>query len=338
MIRRARQLSGRGVMGINCRNGDYIERYNPRRLFPLVDDKVRTKQLAMAAGIAVPELYATIETQHQIRKLQQVGSQYSDFVIKPAQGSGGDGILVISGRSGKNYRRHNGLLITPGEIGHYLSNILSGQYSLGGHPDIAMIEYRVTNDVIFDDVSYQGIPDIRIIVFQGYPVMAMIRLPTRQSQGKANLHQGAIGVGLDLGNGRTVGGVFGNSIIDVHPDTGHPIRGLQIPGWPQLLELAARCYELSGLGYLGVDIVLDKNHGPLILELNARPGLNIQIANGDGLRHRLRALERHLDDTLGDASGQAQPVTERVELCQRLFATSAAKETVSAPMARAASA
>ena len=291
MLQRIRGLRETGVMGINCRNGDFIERYNPRKLFPLVDDKVRTKQLAMAAGIAVPELYATIETPHDIRNVEQISEQHGDFVIKPAQGSGGDGILVVTGRSGNNFRRHNGLLITPGEVKHYLSNILSGQYSLGGHPDVAMVEYRVENDPVFDEIAYQGIPDIRIIVFRGYPVMSMIRLPTRQSQGKANLHQGAIGVGIDMGSGRTLGGVYGNGIIDAHPDTGMSIRNLQIPEWNRLLMLAARCYELSGLGYLGVDIVLDRKHGPLILELNARPGLNIQIANGTGLRHRLRAIE-----------------------------------------------
>ncbi|MBT8144482.1 MAG: alpha-L-glutamate ligase-like protein [Gammaproteobacteria bacterium] len=314
MLSKIRSLQQVGVIGINCRNGDFIERYNPRRLFPLVDDKVRTKQLAMAAGIAVPELYDTIETPHDIRKVEQLRDRYTDFVIKPAQGSGGDGILVVTGHSGKNFRRHNGLLVTPEEVSHYLSNILSGQYSLGGHPDKAMVEYRVVNDPIFDDVAYQGIPDIRIIVFQGYPVMAMIRLPTRQSQGKANLHQGAIGVGIDLGSGRTLGGVHGNSVIANHPDTGSSIRDLEIPEWNRLLTLAARCFELSGLGYLGVDIVLDRNQGPLILELNARPGLNIQIANGTGLRHRLRAVEE---------CDSADDVTRRVAFSRRRFAVQA---------------
>ncbi len=312
MLERVWQLQAKGVMGINCRNGNYIVKYNQRRFFPLVDDKVRTKTLAMEAGIAVPPLYATIETQHDIRKMGEIVREHPDFVIKPAQGSGGDGIIVITGRSGGNYRRHNGLLVSPGEIAHYLSNILSGQYSLGGHPDIAMIEYRVANDPVFDPVAYQGIPDIRIIVFRGYPVMAMIRLPTRQSQGKANLHQGALGVGIDMGSGQTIGGVHGNGIVDTHPDTGTAIRGLVIPQWAALLELASRCYELSGLGYLGVDIVLDRDKGPLILELNARPGLNIQIANGIGLRHRLMAVEVMGDDI--------PPVPERVEFARRRFA------------------
>lgn len=311
MIGRITSMHRSGIMGINCRNGDYIEQYNPRKFFPLVDDKVRTKKLAIAAGIAVPALYGTIETQHNIRNMREIFKQSDDFVIKPAQGSGGDGIVVITGRSGDRFRRHNGLLMTETEMGHHISNVLSGQYSLGGHADVAMVEYRVQIDPLFDDVAYQGIPDIRIIVFQGYPTMAMIRLPTRQSQGKANLHQGAIGVGIDMNNGHTIGGVHGNGIIDLHPDTGVSIRGLQIPKWEYLLGLAARCYELSGLGYLGVDIVLDRQHGPLILELNARPGLNIQIANGSGLCNRLNAVK-----ALGK---QVPPADQRVAFARESF-------------------
>ena len=59
------------------------------------------------------------------------------------------------------------------------------------------------------------------------------------------------------------------------------------------MNLAARSYELTGLGYQGVDLVLDKDKGPLILELNARPGLNIQIANRAGLLTRLQLVEQH---------------------------------------------
>src|SRR3546814_11158834 len=99
--------------------------------------------------------------------------------------------------------------------------------------------------------------------------MAMIRLQTRLCDGKANLHQGAIGVGIDLPSGLTRRGVWGTELIREHPDTEHSIVGLQIPQWEHLLRMAASCYELSGLGYVGVDFVLDRTCGPLILELNS---------------------------------------------------------------------
>ena len=211
-------------------------------------------------------------------------------MLKPAHGSGGNGILVIAGRRGERYRKASGELSSARSSTTTLSNVLSGLYSLGGHRDRVMVEYRVRVDPLFEQITYKGVPDMRTIVFRGYPVMAMARLPTRASDGKANLHQGAVGVGIDLATGKTLGGVLGNEPIGEHPDTDHPLTGIEIPGWQELLELAARCYDITGLGYLGVDVVLDREHGPMILELNARPGLNIQIANRQGLRGRLERV------------------------------------------------
>jgi alpha-L-glutamate ligase-like protein len=296
-----KQLKKAGILGMNRRNADYIALYNPRHKYPLVDDKLSTKSLAQTANIAVPELYHVVEMEHQIAHLEQVLSQHQDFVVKPAHGSGGEGIVVVSGRRGNRYQKVNGVMMYQDELNHHVSNILSGMYSLGGQADQAIIEYRVEFDPLFEAVSYQGVPDIRVIVFLGYPVMAMVRLPTRASQGKANLHQGAVGAGIDLKTGKTLRGVLHNQIIEQHPDTGNPIEDLQIPGWRGLLEISASCYELTGLGYLGVDLVLDKSKGPLMLELNARPGLSIQIANHAGLLPRLQFVEQHRDNALTPA-------------------------------------
>ncbi len=293
MLHIIRELKRRGILAINKRNGDYTLKHNPRRLYPLVDDKLRTKQLALENGISVPELYGVIEVEAQVRQLPEILANRADFVIKPAHGSGGEGILVIASRSNGKFRKPDGTIISSDELHHHIFNTVSGLYSLGGQPDKAIIEYRVRFDPVFESISYLGVPDIRIIVFLGVPVMSMVRLPTRMSDGKANLHQGAIGAGIDMATGATISAVVGNDITTEHPDTGKSVVGVSIPGWDHLLELATRCYEMTGLGYQGVDIVLDKDKGPLILELNARPGLNIQIANKAGLLTRLDLVERH---------------------------------------------
>jgi alpha-L-glutamate ligase-like protein len=291
MLSLYKRLQQRGILSINRRNSDYVLRYNPRKLYPLVDNKLKTKQLALSHGIAVPALYGVIETERQIKQLDHILQPYTDFVIKPAHGAGGDGILVITNRVFGKYRQINGKLLTPHDMAYHLSCLLSGAYSLGGHADSAMIEHRVVVDPVFAEVSHEGVPDIRVITLLGYPAIAMVRLPTRLSGGKANLHQGAIGAGIDLATGLTAGGVFHNETIDYHPDTLNPTLNIQVPYWSKILEIAASCYELTGLGYLGVDIVLDKQHGPLMLELNARPGLNIQIANRMGVLDRYRRIE-----------------------------------------------
>ncbi|MGH8168201.1 MAG: alpha-L-glutamate ligase-like protein [Woeseiaceae bacterium] len=287
-----------GVLGLNERNADFIMRLNPRRLYPRVDDKELTKKLAIEAGMPVPELYGVIGNQAEVRRFSDIVADRDSFVVKPARGSGGDGIIVIVGRSTRkrdSYRQASGLLVSGAEIEHHISNIVGGQYSLAGNPDTALIEYCVHFDPLFADVSYQGVPDIRVIVYRGYPVMSMVRLPTRTSDGKANLHQGAVGAGIDLSTGRTLRGVLGNDVVDEHPDTGALISGLYIPKWDYILQSSARSSEVTGLGYVGVDMVIDKDLGPLILEMNARPGLNIQIANGCGLAHRVRRIDEIFD-------------------------------------------
>jgi alpha-L-glutamate ligase-like protein len=308
----AARLRANGVVGINERNAEYTLPYNPRDRYPLVDDKVLTKELALRAGVAVPELYGVIEIQRQVRGLPELLMRYRDFVVKPARGSQGDGIIVVTGRTRSLYRSADGSLFDEEEMSFHVSNIISGIYSLGGQTDKALIEYRVNFDPVFEAITYRGVPDVRIIVFLGVPVMAMVRLPTRLSGGKANLHQGAIGTGVDMATGTTLTAVWKTAVVSEHPDTGNPVSGVRIPGWDSLLELGARSYELTGLGYQGIDIVLDRDRGPMILELNARPGLAIQIANRAGLEPRLQAVLRDRAERL--------PIAERVAFAKEHFA------------------
>jgi alpha-L-glutamate ligase-like protein len=312
--RRWRALNEAGVLGINRRNADFIMQLNPRQNFPVVDNKVLTKELAAQHGVPVPELYGIISTPHEIRHLPSMIAGRREFVLKPAQGSQGDGILVIKDCRKERYRTAGGRLLDWGDIEHHLTNALSGQFSLGGLPDVVMVEYCVRFDPVFDEISFQGVPDLRVIVYRGYPAMCMVRLPTRQSEGKANLHQGAVGAGVDVATGLTRSAVgVGNVLVEEHPDTGALIAGRTIPHWKQTLAMAARCYELTGLGYLGADIVLDADRGPLLLELNARPGLNVQIANQDGLRRRLRAIDAHAVES----RNAEERVALAVELAER---------------------
>ncbi len=247
----------KGILGMNCRNVAYIGRYNPRERYPLVDDKLLTKLVVRKAGVTAPELLLVIRLQHEIEHIEQILAKFTQFVIKPARGSGGKGILVIVGHDGDNLVKSSGSQLSVADVKRHLSNIISGLYSLGGRTDVAFVEALVTTDATFEDISYEGVPDIRLIVFKGYPVMGMLRLATKESDGKANLHQGAVGVGIDIASGRSIAAVQFNRPIDCHPDTGHSLSGIEVPHWRQLLSLAARCYEVTRLGYLGADMVLD---------------------------------------------------------------------------------
>lgn len=292
MFASIKKLREKGIIGMNYRNIELIGRHNSRSKYPLVDNKLKTKKIAEEAGIAVTELYAKIEWQSELNHLHDILAPYESFVIKPVHGSGGKGIVVITHREGDLFIKANGDSMSLNQVDDHISNILSGLYSLGGRYDVAIIEKLVHFDPIFENYSYEGVPDIRIIVYQGYPIMAMMRCPTHASNGKANLHQGAVGVGIDIATGRAINAVMHGHPIEIHPDTKHNFTDLVIPRWEEILTIAAKCYDITGLGYLGTDIVFDKNVGPLLLELNARPGLAIQIANNKGERHRTKLIDK----------------------------------------------
>jgi alpha-L-glutamate ligase-like protein len=295
------RLRAAGILGMNARNGNYILPCNPRKLYPLVDDKLLTKELAQRAGLSVPELYASFRFSGEIRRAREVLDKYQNFVVKPANGSRGNGIVVVKGRVGDNLRLASHRVMSWDDLKFHMQNALSGIYSLGGQEDSVIVEYCVEFDPVFQSITFLGVPDIRLIAYKGVPVMAMLRLPTSESEGKANLHQGAIGAGIDLASGRTLTAVWRNSVVTQHPDTLANVSGVAIPNFDRMLEIAAGCNAMTGLGYVGVDLVLDRDKGPLMLELNARPGLNIQIANRTGLAARLEVVDRAGIDKLETA-------------------------------------
>jgi alpha-L-glutamate ligase-like protein len=310
-------------MGMNQRNHSYIGRYNDRSKYPLVDDKLKTKIIAEKAGATTPALIGVIRSQVEVKTIHEMVKDWPGFVIKPAQGSGGKGILVVTEHKDGVYTKPSGSTINKEDVERHISNALAGLFSLGGKNDVAVVENLIKFDDCFEGFSYEGVPDVRIIVFQGYPVMAMMRLSTSASDGKANLHQGAVGVGIDIATGKAVRAVQFDQPVTHHPDTGKELATLAVPHWERLLTLASSAYEMTGLGYMGTDMVLDREEGPMVLELNARPGLAIQIANGCGILPRLQHIE-----SLGEPNPFTYPSPEeRVAYAAKMFGHVNGEET-----------
>lgn len=299
LFERYRKLKENGVLGINARNYNYILPQNDRKYFPLVDNKLETKTIALKNGINTTKVIGTINFGYEVKNLLNIVKGYKEFVIKPAQGSGGKGIIVIKSFNSEEFTTASGSVLTLKEINEHCFNILNGLYSLGGKNDFILIEEMIQFTDIFKNYSYHGVPDARIIVYKGMPVLAMMRLSTSISNGKANLHQGAIGVGIDLKNGKALHAVMKDKPIKIHPDTKADLSKLVIPNWDEHLKIAYKSCDITHLNYVGVDIVLDRFRGALLLELNARPGLAIQIANRIGLKHRLEMVDKYAKSIAG---------------------------------------
>ena len=285
------ELSESGILGINHRNLSFIQESNPRGLYPRVDNKTITKNICHASGIPVPETFGVIRRYGDVRRLAKVIGDRSEFVIKPASGAAGRGIIVVGRRKGNDYETPSGRVITTGDLQYHLSTILSGLYSLGGQVDSAIVEQRIIMHPTMERIAVGGTPDVRVILYRNVPVMAMVRLPTIQSEGRANLHQGAAAAAVHLVTGRTFGGVCNNRMITRHPDTGELIGGLEIPGWREVLASSMKLADALEMGYIGVDFVVDAKIGPVVLEANARPGLAIQVAHRIGLLPRLKLID-----------------------------------------------
>lgn len=291
------------ILGLNRRNQEYVRPLNSPSSKRIADNKILTKKVLAKEGINTPEVYKLIRTKKQLPFLD-FESLPNSFVIKPNQGTGGNGIVVLYGKKkGQTaWIRPNGEIMTAKDITMHIENILEGRYSMGSRKDIAIIEERVKTDPFLKQYSYKGVPDIRIIGYNQVPIMAMMRLPTKKSNGTANLHSGAICTGIDISSGITTYSMHMqdkslmsdsyemiDSTIDLKENK--KLGGIQIPYWEEILQIAVKCQRASKLGYIGVDIALDAEKGPVVFELNARPGLGIQVANQAGLRWRLEKVK-----------------------------------------------
>ncbi len=279
------------ILGLNSRTQLFAYKYNTKRAKKTADSKIQTTRLLKKSEVAHPKIYK------KFREPQDVFDFNWDklpdrFALKPSRGMGGEGIIVVK----KHLKDGTWLTIqkervTVDDLRLHVLDILEGAFSMGNAPDVAFAQEYVGRAKAFRRWAYRGTPDIRIIVFNKVPVMAMLRLPTKESGGRANLHQGAIGVGVDIATGITTKAIWHGEQIIFKPGTERKLRGVKIPGWTSILETAVEAQIASGLGYAGIDIVVHPEKGPMVLEINAQPGLQIQLANMSGLKKRLERVE-----------------------------------------------
>ncbi len=283
------------ILGINERNFEYVKKYNSQDAQEIADDKLLTKQVLEAADVPVTTTLKVIKSHKQLRNFDFTTLPRS-FVVKPVSGVEGGGIEIIFNRDKYgNYVCSGGKKISEDTLRTHISYILEGRFSHSYSPDIALIEERVQPHKKFRPYIYKGTPDIRVLVFRGVPTMAMIRWPTKESEGKANLSKGAVGSGIDLATGVTTHSMQEDArgrihIVEYVNNSHVRYSGFRIPYWEKILVNAIKAARASGLGFVAVDFLIDRKNGPLIVELNARPGLRIQITNQDGLRWRLEQL------------------------------------------------
>ena len=269
---------------MNERNINLIYPHNLRSNYRYADDKYLAKSIMHKHGIACPKTYAVVDQIGQIDSVWQATKEWQELVIKPAKGAGGKGIMILRQEKGAWFQ--GGMPVSPEKVFTHLANVIFGIYSFGDS-DKALVEECIHPHPFFHRLYPKGVPDIRIILLKSIPVLAMLRMPTDKSKGKANLHQGGLGIGIDLDSGRLKEAYNGRVHIGYHPDSHSQIIGQIIPFWKELLALSIETSKCFPLEFMGVDLVIDKVKGPMVMEVNVRPGLGIQLANKQGLKQAI---------------------------------------------------
>lgn len=278
---------GRQILGMNSRNLEFIAPHNRSIGKRIADNKLLAKRALEENGIPTPQTYHVVTSARDMRSLHPDEFPKS-FVLKPNRGFGGSGILVAYTRRENGAWLDNDLReIFWKDIQTHVQDILDGRFGAVDIPDIAFFEERLSAERVFKPFAYRGVPDIRVIVYNRVPIMAMLRLPTHESHGRANLHLGGIGVGIDISSGVTTYAIQRGSVL---AGAGSFFSNITIPAWSEILALAVRASIATKLGFAGVDVVSSKRRGPVVLEVNARPGLSIQLANLEGLKGRLMRI------------------------------------------------
>jgi alpha-L-glutamate ligase-like protein len=288
------------ILGMNARNILFISRYNKGKGKMIANHKLLTKSRLQKAKLSIPRLYKVFRKKEEIDKFDFIKKLPESFVIKPDNSLGGEGILVIRERGvyAGDWITTTGEKKNVGDFKLQIRDILDGRFSMKNKPDIAFVEERIRVHPAFKKVSWKGTPDIGVLVFNKIPVMAYLRLPTKESGGRANMFQGAIACGIDIATGITTNAIKWTKPVKFFPGTRRKLTGIKIPEWDKVMKLAIECQEaIPRLGFMRADIVLQpsiKNPGKTfskVLELNAQPGLKIQLANKAGLRKRLERVE-----------------------------------------------
>jgi alpha-L-glutamate ligase-like protein len=297
----------RAILGMNARNQLYTS-LNSSQAIKYGTSKYDTKLLLQSQNIATAKLHAILSNQEEVNHFDWQALK-EQFVIKPSNGNAGKGILILRNQlSPQKWADSVGHTVTQDDILLHCRDILAGEYSTYGANPRIIVEERVPIHGVFYKYTRVGTPDIRIIIFNHVPLMGMLRLPTDESGGRANLHQGAIGAGIDMFSGVTTHAIEGDGHpVSVYPGTKKKLNGIKIPSWNQLLITAVQAADAAGLVFCGVDLFAHEQKGPLVVELNANPGLSIQLANRAGLRRRLERVEdlRVLNAEHGAKIGQS---------------------------------
>jgi hypothetical protein len=314
------------ILGMNKRNNTYITEFNPKKGIRLANNKIQTKKFLTQRGIPVPQTIAHIKTRQERLYFDFSKITHTTFVIKPNKWSKGSGIFIIKEmRLRKDYQptqqvqetgektfwdRFNifnqnfdavydswyeffvgSTWISEQNLKEKCLWIFDGSYSSNNKSDTILLEDRLLPGIGFTEFCEYGLADMRVIIFNLVPMIAMLRMPTKESWGKANLAQGGIWLGLDIITWK-INSLYRKwkSYTSEFPPEWQHFKGKTIPYRKEIIQYSANAQYFVNIGYLGMDWVITQKW-PKLLEINARSWLEIQNITGKPLLSIMQKIE-----------------------------------------------
>jgi hypothetical protein len=218
----------------------------------------------------------------------------ADLFVKPLVGKGGRGGQRWDYCGSDEYRSSQGLVLRRRELfARWLNKSVRKPL---------LVQPRILNHIALRSLNNGALSTIRLLTCLDEDdrpelIGAIMRMAIGKNVVVDNAHAGGIAAAVNLETG-TLGPAsdLGMSArlgwLNEHPTTHARIEGVTLPCWPSVRKLVARAHStIPGAVVLGWDVAITPD-GPLLIEANGGPGLEImQRANRQGFsRGRLGEL------------------------------------------------
>lgn len=234
------------------KNNAFIKRYNDPKYMPEIEDKLK---FAKNFGEFMHRDWLDMGTADRAA-LSEFTAKHPVFMAKPTGGMCGKGIEKINAAEFE------------GDLYEHLK-------SMGP----LILEECVVQHKALMELHPCSVNTCRVITFTHGGSTKVVAAYLRIGNGKYvdNFNNGGMVVPIEEDCGRIIYPALDKSgaLHEVHPLTGVPIKGFQVPLWDEVAELVKKAGQVvPQVGIVGWDVCVTDN-GPLLIEGNDYPGHDI---------------------------------------------------------------
>ena len=274
-------------------------RITPKEARMLADDKTKFFEHCYRHGIATANILALITAQpagdsiiphvHSADALARILVP-GEYFIKPSNGSHGKGTFSLLVTPSE--LRWSGKTGTMEDFFQHCSSQLTFTKSL-------LVQPKLVNHRVIKNITHaKGLSTIRVVTVRNAGKIEVIAGALRIVVGTSEVDSfshGASGnllAGVDVDSGKLITAIGSRSKswptmrdVAVHPASGASIVGVELPYWPEVIELVKRAHtSITDLHTVGWDVAVLEN-GPVIVEANWRYDIDlIQVAYKKGFK------------------------------------------------------